>query len=101
MDQLKVAIIGAASPQWGYILSRDFIVKLSDEAICSCCAPMLVLEDIDERNLALQAQLARKVAGLTGNRVAVESTTDQKKGNTAKVTPLRWPRERAIACGVC
>jgi len=21
--------------------------------------------------------------------------------NTAKVTPLRWPRERAIACGVC
>jgi ribosomal protein S13 len=55
MDQLKVVIIGAASPQWGYILSRDFIVKLSDEAICS-------LEDINERNLELQTELARKVA---------------------------------------
>ncbi|MBN1813598.1 MAG: hypothetical protein JXA14_17295 [Anaerolineae bacterium] len=79
MDQLKVVIIGAASPQWGYILSRDFIVKLSDEEICSHYTPMLVLEDIDEHNLALQTELARKVAGLTGNKVAVEGTTDQRR----------------------
>jgi alpha-galactosidase/6-phospho-beta-glucosidase family protein len=79
MNQLKVVIIGAASPQWGYILSRDFIVRLSDDAICSRYAPVLVLEDIDERNLELQTQLARKVADLTGNKVAVESTTDQKR----------------------
>jgi alpha-galactosidase/6-phospho-beta-glucosidase family protein len=79
MDQLKVVIIGGASPQWGYTLSRDFIVKLSDEAICSRYTPMLVLEDIDGHNLELQTQLARKVADLTGNKVAVESTTDQRR----------------------
>ncbi len=79
MDQLKVVLIGAASPQWGYTLSRDFIVKLSDDEISSRYKPVLVLEDIDGHNLALQAQLARKVADLTGNKVAVESTTDQKR----------------------
>ena len=79
MEQLKVVIIGAASPQWGYILSRDFIVKLSDEAICSRYAPVLVLEDIDGYNLELQAKLAQKVAGLAGGKVAVESTTDQRR----------------------
>jgi alpha-galactosidase/6-phospho-beta-glucosidase family protein len=79
MDQLKVVIIGAASPQWGYTLSRDFIVKLSEEAICSRYKPVLVLEDIDGHNLEMQAQLARKVADLTGNKVAVESTTDQRR----------------------
>jgi alpha-galactosidase/6-phospho-beta-glucosidase family protein len=79
MDQLKVVIIGAASPQWGYTLSRDFIVKLSEEAICSRYKPVLVLEDVDGHNLEMQAQLARKVADLTGNKVVVESTTDQRR----------------------
>jgi alpha-galactosidase len=79
MDQLKVVIIGAASPQWGYTLSRDFIVKLSEEAICSRYRPVLVLEDIDGHNLEMQAQLARKVADLAGGKVAVESTTDQRR----------------------
>jgi alpha-galactosidase/6-phospho-beta-glucosidase family protein len=37
------------------------------------------LEDIDGHNLELQTELARKVAGLAGNRVAVESTTDQRR----------------------
>ncbi|MBN1979513.1 MAG: hypothetical protein JW918_19120 [Anaerolineae bacterium] len=79
MDQLKVVLIGAASPQWGYTLSRDFIVKLSDDEICARYKPVFVLEDIDGHNLELQAQLARKVAELTGNKVAVESTTDQRQ----------------------
>jgi alpha-galactosidase len=72
-------LIGAASPQWGYILSRDFIVKLSGEEICARYKPVFVLEDIDGRNLELQAQLARKVADLTGNKVVIESTTDQRR----------------------
>jgi len=79
MDRLKVVLIGAASPQWGYTLSRDFIVKLSDDEICARYKPVFILEDIDGHNLELQAQLARKVADLTGNKVAVESTTDQRQ----------------------
>jgi alpha-galactosidase/6-phospho-beta-glucosidase family protein len=79
MDQLKVVLIGAASPQWGYTLSRDFIVKLSEEAICSRYRPVFVLEDVDGHNLEMQTELARKVADLTGNKVAVESTTDQRR----------------------
>ncbi len=91
MDRLKVVLIGAASPQWGYTLSRDFIVKLSDGEICARYKPVFVLEDIDGHNLELQAQLARKVADLTGNKVAVESTTDQRqaiKGARFVVTSL-------------
>jgi alpha-galactosidase len=79
MDQLKVVLIGAASPQWGYTLSRDFIVKLSDEEVCARYEPVFVLEDIDGRNLELQAQLARKVADQAGGRVRVESTIDQRQ----------------------
>ena len=79
MDQLKVVLIGAASPQWGYTLSRDFIVKLSEEAICSRYKPVFILEDVDGHNLEMQTQLAHKVADLTGNKVAVESTTDQRQ----------------------
>jgi alpha-galactosidase len=40
---------------------------------------VLVLEDVDGHNLEIQAQLALKVADLAGGKMAVESTTDQRR----------------------
>jgi alpha-galactosidase len=77
-EKLKVVIVGAASPQWGFTLCRDIVVALSSDQICSRFTPVLVLEDIDAHNLDKQKRLALKVAELTGNRVDVASTTDQK-----------------------
>ena len=48
---LKIALIGAASPQWGFTLMRDITVVLSGEAGLAARRPLLVLEDIDEVNL--------------------------------------------------
>lgn len=79
IEQLKVVLIGAASPQWGFKIARDLIVKLSEEPIVGSYRPTLVLEDIDASNLDLQYLLAKKVAEATGNCVKVERTTDQKK----------------------
>ena len=76
-ETLKVALIGAASPQWGFLLLRDLIVSLSGGGFTDSCVPVLVLEDIDARNLEKQVQLARRVVEKTGNRVRVESTGDQ------------------------
>ncbi len=78
-EKLKVVLIGAASPQWGFKIARDLIVKLSDDSILDSFQPTLVLEDIDAPNLELQFLLASKVAEATGNRVIVERTTDQNK----------------------
>ncbi|MBD3390455.1 MAG: hypothetical protein GF418_00430 [Chitinivibrionales bacterium] len=78
-EQLRIVIIGAASPQWGHGISRDIIVAMSSDAICGSYEPVLVLEDIDANNLAMQERLARKVAELAGGRVRIESTTDQRQ----------------------
>lgn len=78
-EELKVVVIGAASPQWGFTLSRDLIVTLSDEKFADSYQPVLVMEDIDSKNLATQVQLALKISDKTGARVRVESTTDQRR----------------------
>lgn len=78
-EKLKVVIIGAASPQWGHKISRDFIVALSQEKLSSRFEPVLVMEDIDAVNLEKQHRLAAKVAEAAGGKVAVQSTTDQKE----------------------
>lgn len=78
-EKLKVVLIGAASPQWGFKIARDIIVKLSEESILDSFRPTLDLEDIDAPNLELQFLLAKKVAEATGNRVKIERTTDQKR----------------------
>ena len=79
METLKIAFIGAASPQWGHTISRDLIVMLSEPRVCDAFRPILMLEDVDGVNLELQRQLAAKVAGMTGNRVEVAATTDQAR----------------------
>ena len=48
---LKIVLIGAASPQWGFTLMRDIVVVLSEDAELAERRPALVLEDIDEINL--------------------------------------------------
>ena len=78
-EKLKVVLIGAASPQWGHKISRDLIVILSTQQIVDSYHPVLFLEDIDEPNLEKQRQLAQKVADRVGGRVAIESTTDQRR----------------------
>lgn len=78
-EDLRVVIVGAASPQWGYGISRDVIVALSKPQIADRFKPVVVLEDVDGRNLAPQAELARKVAALAGRRVRIESTICQKQ----------------------
>ena len=45
---LKIVLIGAASPQWGFTLTRDIIVVLSEDADLAGRRPVLVLEDIEE-----------------------------------------------------
>lgn len=50
---LKIALIGAASPQWGFTLMRDIAVVLSEETGLASRRPALVLEDIDEDNPGL------------------------------------------------
>jgi alpha-galactosidase len=77
-EQLKVVLVGAASPQWGHKISRDIIVALSDEAICSSYEPLVVMEDVDGEHLAPQLQLAEMVAEKAGGRVKVEGSTDQR-----------------------
>jgi alpha-galactosidase len=76
-ETLKIVLIGAASPQWGYTISRDLIVSLSQEKICGSYDPILVLEDVNPTQLDLQARLAGAVSRKAGARVRVEHTTDQ------------------------
>ena len=78
-EQLKVVLVGAASPQWGYGMARDLIVQLSTPAVCERFSPTLVLEDINETQLAVQLRLARRIAAMAGGRVKVSATTDQKR----------------------
>jgi alpha-galactosidase len=78
-EKLKVVLIGAASPQWGFTLIRDLIVTLSDEKIVSSYTPILVLEDIDLDGLKTQMKLALKINELSGNKVIIKSTNNQKK----------------------
>jgi len=75
---LKVVLIGAASPQWGFTLMRDIIVMLSKDAELAGRRPVLVLEDIDEVNLEKAHRLAEMVAARTGDRVRIRSTSDQR-----------------------
>jgi alpha-galactosidase len=78
-EPLKVVLVGAASPQWGYGMSRDLVVQLSQPEIADRFTPALVLEDVDGRQLDLQVRLARKTAALAGGRVAVEGTADPSR----------------------
>lgn len=82
-DELKIALIGAASPQWGFTLMRDIIVVLSADRACVERRPRLVLEDLDERNLEKAHRLAEMVAAATGGRVRIDSTTDQREAVAA------------------
>jgi alpha-galactosidase len=70
--------MGAASPQWGYKITRDIIVLLSEDSGCARKKPLLVLQDIDAAGLETVYKVGLRVADLTGNRVRVEHTTDQK-----------------------
>ena len=74
---LKIALIGAASPQWGFTLVRDILVVLSGDDDLASRSPLLVLEDIDQPNLEKAHRLAEMVAARTGDRVRVESTAHQ------------------------
>lgn len=76
---LKVVLIGAASPQWGFTLTRDIIVVLSEDAEFGSRSPVLVLEDIDEPNLEKAHRLAEMVAARTGDRVRIQSTSNQRE----------------------
>ncbi len=76
---LKIVLIGAASPQWGFTLMRDIVVVLSEDADLAGRRPVLVLEDIDEVNLEKAHRLAEMVAARTGDRVRIQSTTDQRE----------------------
>lgn len=78
-EKLKVVVIGAASPQWGLTLSRDLIVTLSDEKFADSYNPVLMLEDIDSKNLKRQKELALRIAKRMGNRVSIESSINQKE----------------------
>ena len=78
-EQLKVVLVGAASPQWGYGMARDLIVQLSRPEICDRGAPILVLEDVDGPQLRAQFELARRIARLAGGRVTIRQTTDQRR----------------------
>ena len=78
-EKLKVVVIGAASSQWGFILSRDLIVTLSEERFADSYYPTLVLEDVDSDNLEMQRVLALKIAKEMGKRVMVESSTSQRQ----------------------
>ena len=76
---LKIALIGAASPQWGFTLMRDIVVVLSKEVELANRRPVLVLEDIDEIHLEKAHRLAEMVAARTGDRVRVQSTAHQRE----------------------
>jgi alpha-galactosidase len=76
---LKIALIGAASPQWGFTLMRDIAVVLSEDAGLAERRPVLVLEDIDGVNLEKAHRLAEMLASRTGGRVRIRSTTDQRE----------------------
>ncbi len=78
-EELKVVVVGAASSTWGFVLSRDLIVTLSEERFTDSYYPVLVLEDTDSENLEIQRELARKTAEEMGNRVQVESSTSQRQ----------------------
>ena len=80
---LKIVLIGAASPQWGFTLMRDIVVVLSEDADLAERRPVLVLEDIDEVNLEKAHRLAEMVAARTGGRVRIQSTTDQREAIAA------------------
>jgi alpha-galactosidase len=76
---LKIVLIGAASPQWGFTLMRDIIVVLSEDPDLAGRRPVLVLEDIDEVNLEKAHRLAEMVAARTGDRVRIQSTSEQRE----------------------
>lgn len=76
---LKIVLIGAASPQWGFTLMRDIIVVLSEDADLAGRRPVLVLEDVDEVNLEKAHRLAKMVAARTGEKVRIQSTSDQRE----------------------
>ncbi len=78
-EQLKVVLMGAASPQWGHKISRDLIVSLSEDEIQSSYDPVLVMEDVDETALRPQTALAELTAEKLGSKVRIESSTDQRK----------------------
>ena len=63
---LKVVLIGAASPQWGFTLMRDIVVVLSREAGLAERGPVFVVDDIDEANLEKAHRLAEMVAARSG-----------------------------------
>ena len=102
-DQLRVVFIGAASVQWGYKLTRDFLVVLSSDSGCVKRNPVLVLEDLDAENLQRTHQLAEKIAAMLGNKVRIESTTNQKeaiKGASFVVTCLAVGGLEAMASDI-
>lgn len=76
---LRIVLIGAASPQWGYTLTRDLLVTLSHAPLYGRYAATLVLADVDGEHLKVQAQLARKIQAAIGKDVRIESTTVQKQ----------------------
>ncbi len=78
-EELRIVVIGAASPQWGLTLSRDLVVTLSEERFTDSYSPLVVLEDVDSENLKKQKRLAVRVAKKMGNRVSIESSTNQKQ----------------------
>ena len=77
-SDLKVVLVGAASPQWGYKITRDIVVTLSNDSGCAKRRPVLVLEDPDATNLAPVRQLAERIAQRCDDRVRIEATTDQR-----------------------
>jgi alpha-galactosidase/6-phospho-beta-glucosidase family protein len=79
VEDLKVVLVGAASPQWSYTLMRDILVKLSEDKVCDAYRPVLVLEDVDEVNLERSFQLAECVNEKAGGRFRIERTTNQQQ----------------------
>jgi len=78
-DELKVVLVGAASPQWGYKITRDILVVLSSDSGCSKRKPVLVLEDIDEENLEKTRLIGQRIADKLDNRVRVQATPHQRE----------------------
>jgi len=77
-NELKVVLIGAASPQWGTKLTRDLLVVLSNDSGLSKRSPLLVLEDVDEENLEKTRSIGEKITEKLDNRVRVEATPHQR-----------------------
>ncbi len=76
--KLKVTLVGAASPMWGWTLNRDIIVTLSHEKFADYDIEY-VLEDVDPVNLAVQEVLARKILKRMKSKIKVWKTLDQRR----------------------